>query len=70
VPYPDGFEHGPAQTELTAQASQIVLGLKVGSVEAQPDREIIALIAYLQRLGKDIKAAPASSAAPQTTAQR
>lgn len=57
VPYETGYESGPAQKELEAQAQQIVLGLKVGSVEAQPDKEIIALIAYLQRLGKDIKAA-------------
>ena len=35
--------------------------LKVGMVEAQPDREIIALIAYLQRLGTDIKAAPVAA---------
>jgi len=35
-------------------------------VESQPDREIIALIAYLQRLGKDIKAAPAE---PTTAAK-
>ena len=36
--------------------------LKVGMVEAAPDREIIALIAYLQRLGTDIKNSPASTA--------
>jgi cytochrome c oxidase cbb3-type subunit I/II len=58
VPYPAGYENGPAQQDLAKQADAIVLGLKVGSVESQPDREIIALIAYLQRLGKDIKAAP------------
>ena len=27
-----------------------------GMIDAQPDREIIALIAYLQRLGTDVKA--------------
>jgi len=64
VPYPVGYENGDAQKDLTKQADAIVLGLKVGSVESQPDREIIALIAYLQRLGKDIKAAePAATAA-------
>ncbi|MEK7780338.1 MAG: cytochrome-c oxidase, cbb3-type subunit I, partial [Verrucomicrobiota bacterium] len=56
VPYPVGYENGDAQKDLAKQAAAIVLGLKVGSVESQPDREIIALIAYLQRLGKDIKA--------------
>lgn len=65
VPYPDGYENGDAQKDLAKQAAGIVLGLKVGSVETQPDREIVALIAYLQRLGKDIKAAPVE---PTTTA--
>jgi cytochrome c oxidase cbb3-type subunit I/II len=64
VPYPAGFENGDAQKDLQAQAAKIVLNLKIGSVEAQPDREIIALIAYLQRLGTDIKAqAPVPTAA-------
>jgi len=59
VPYPAGFENGPAQKDLDAQAAKIVTNLKTGSVNAEPDREIIAVIAYLQRLGADIKAAPA-----------
>jgi cytochrome c oxidase cbb3-type subunit I/II len=62
VPYPVGYESGDAQRDLRTQANTIVLGLKVGSVESEPDREIIALIAYLQRLGKDIKAAPTEAA--------
>ncbi len=66
VPYPVGYENGDAQKDLAKQAAAIVLGLKVGSVESQPDREIIALIAYLQRLGKDIKAE--AVAAPAATA--
>jgi cytochrome c oxidase cbb3-type subunit I/II len=71
VPYPPGYENGDAQKELAAQQAKIVLNLKVGSVEAQPDREIIALIAYLQRLGVDIKsqaaAAPATAATSPAT---
>ena len=58
VPYPAGFENGPAQKDLQAQAEKVVANLKAGSVKAESDREIIALIAYLQRLGTDIKAAP------------
>jgi cytochrome c oxidase cbb3-type subunit I/II len=59
VPYTEGYETGGAGVDLQKQADAIVLGLKVGSVEnASADKEIIALIAYLQRLGKDIKAAP------------
>jgi cytochrome c oxidase cbb3-type subunit I/II len=64
VPYPAGYENGPAQKDLAAQASQVVLGLRVGMVNTDTNREIIALIAYLQRLGKDIQAAPAPSPAP------
>ncbi len=62
VPYPVGYENGEAQKDLQKQAASIVIGLKIGSVDSQPDREIIALIAYLQRLGKDIKAEPVASA--------
>jgi len=63
VPYPAGFENGPAQKDLAAQADKVVANLKQGSVKADADKEIIALIAYLQRLGTDIKSAPATTAA-------
>jgi len=66
VPYPVGYENGDALKDLRKQADTIVLGLKVGSVEATPDREIIAVIAYLQRLGKDIKAEPVVPVATAT----
>ncbi len=64
VPYPIGYE-AKALAELKAQQAKVVLNLKVGSVTSDPDAEIIALIAYLQRLGTDIRATPA----PQKTAQ-
>jgi cytochrome c oxidase cbb3-type subunit I/II len=67
VPYPEGYENGPAQKELKAQAAKVVTNLKIGSVNANPDREIIAVIAYLQRLGTDIKSA---TPAPTTTAAK
>jgi len=63
VPYPAGFENGPAQKDLQAQAQKVVANLKQGSITAEPDREIIALVAYLQRLGTDIKSAPVNTAA-------
>jgi cytochrome c oxidase cbb3-type subunit I/II len=63
VPYPSGYENGPAQKDLDAQAAKIVANLKQGSVTAEPDQEIIAMIAYLQRLGTDIKAAPVTTVA-------
>jgi len=63
VPYPEGYENGPAQKELQAQQEKIVAELKQGSVNADADKEIVALIAYLQRLGTDIKSAPVTTAA-------
>ncbi len=70
VPYPAGFENGSAQKELAAQAAKIVANLKQGSVEATPDKEIIGLIAYLQRLGTDIKgSSPAPVLPTPATAQ-
>jgi cytochrome c oxidase cbb3-type subunit I/II len=62
VPYPAGFENGPAQKDLQAQAERVVANLKQGSITAEPDREIVALVAYLQRLGTDIKSAPVTTA--------
>ncbi len=61
VPYPAGFENGPAQKDLQAQAEKVVANLKLGSVKADADKEIIALIAYLQRLGMDIKSPPTAA---------
>ncbi len=70
VPYPAGYENGPAQFDLQTQAGKVVANLKAGSVTTDPDREIIAMIAYLQRLGTDIKAqaaAPVAAAVVPTT---
>ena len=63
VPYPAGFENGAAQKDLEAQSAKIVASLKTGMVNTETNREIIAIIAYLQRLGTDIKYAPASETA-------
>lgn len=54
VPYEDGYEN-EANADLEKQASQITATLKADGIEVSEDAEIIALIAYLQRLGKDIK---------------
>lgn len=62
VPYPEGYAT-EANTDLALQSNGIVAGLKKDGIEANPDREIIALIAYLQRVGTDIKAKPAATAA-------
>jgi len=54
VPYPDGYED-IALNDLLVQAEKIALDLQESGVPADPNKEIIALIAYLQRLGTDIK---------------
>ncbi len=55
VPYPEDYE-SIANDDLDKQAQKIVASLKADNIETTPDAEIVALIAYLQRLGKDIKA--------------
>jgi cytochrome c oxidase cbb3-type subunit I/II len=54
VPYADGYEE-IANSALVTQANKIALDLQESGVPAEPNKEIIALIAYLQRLGTDIK---------------
>ncbi|MBU0679151.1 MAG: cytochrome-c oxidase, cbb3-type subunit I [Verrucomicrobia bacterium] len=57
VPYPGGYEMS-AFAEMEQQANDIAGSLKAGGVsEADPKKEIVAVIAYLQRLGTDIKLA-------------
>lgn len=55
VPYPKGYEKA-ANAELMLQAEKISKGLLKQGAVVNHDKEIIALIAYLQRLGTDIKA--------------
>lgn len=54
VPYPEGYEN-QAIEDAEKQAKSITDGLATEGVKVNPDKEIIALIAYLQRLGTDIK---------------
>ncbi|HLZ89366.1 MAG TPA: cytochrome-c oxidase, cbb3-type subunit II, partial [Puia sp.] len=62
VPYPDGYAD-QANKDLTAQARSIRASLKTDKLSIGENKEIVALIAYLQRLGKDIKAAPKNQTA-------
>ncbi|MFB2120302.1 cytochrome-c oxidase, cbb3-type subunit I [Parapedobacter sp. 2B3] len=55
VPYSDE-DISASNAKLLTQAEGIVADLKEQGVEVRPDTEIIAMIAYLQRLGTDIKA--------------
>lgn len=54
VPYPEGFD-AESVRNAEDQARLIAKGLEVEGIQASSDAEIVALIAYLQRLGTDIK---------------
>jgi cytochrome c oxidase cbb3-type subunit I/II len=61
VPYPEGYETR-AEADLRAQAAGLAGGLTRSGLATDADREIVALIAYLQRLGTDIKSPGAMTA--------
>lgn len=54
VPYETGYEDR-ANAVLDEQAKEISADLKQNNIKVKSDKEIIAIIAYLQRLGTDIK---------------
>jgi len=54
VPYAEGYEN-QALSDLQTQAMDIADDLLESGIIVDSDREIVALIAYLQRLGTDIK---------------
>lgn len=56
VPYEKGYEK-IAVTVYQKQAEDIVAELKASGIEVKPTKEVIALIAYLHKLGKDISPA-------------
>jgi cytochrome c oxidase cbb3-type subunit I/II len=58
VPYVAGFD-GTANNDLMAQAGKIKEHLAGDKIKTAANKEIVALIAYLQRMGTDIKAMPA-----------
>ena len=57
VPYPDNYEL-QAIADLKAQADSIAKDLAIAGIQTDSNREIIALIAYMQRLGVDISNKP------------
>lgn len=54
VPYPENYDQ-IANKDLMAQAQSIADNLKKDKIKTPPNKEIVAIIAYLQRLGTDIK---------------
>jgi cytochrome c oxidase cbb3-type subunit I/II len=53
VPYPSGYEK-IAEADYLKQANLIVAELKQNGVDVKPESQIVAMIAYLHKLGKDI----------------
>lgn len=53
APYPANYDQ-VANEDLKKQAEEIAADLQQNGIDVKSDREIIALIAYLQRLGRDI----------------
>lgn len=61
VPYPSGYDQ-IANKDLVQQAAKIAKSLQAEKIETDSNKEIIALIAYLQRVGTDIKMMPQTEA--------
>ena len=55
VPYEEGYDQ-KAVDDYMVQAQTIVDELKVSGIEIEPTKEMVAMIAYLHKLGKDISA--------------
>jgi len=60
VPFPEGFDQ-IANADLMKQAESIRTKLAADKIKTPANREIIAMIAYLQRMGTDIKAMPVAA---------
>jgi cytochrome c oxidase cbb3-type subunit I/II len=54
VPYPEGYDK-KANADLMEQANRIAENLKNDKIKTPANKEIVAMIAYLQRMGTDIK---------------
>ena len=54
VPYPPGYD-AIANNDLIKQGNAISRNLSKDGIKVMSNKEIIAIIAYLQRLGTDIK---------------
>ena len=63
VPYPE-WTPAEIQAQVDEQAAGIVARLRDADLRVEPDRQIVALIAYLQKLGKSEPARPALAAKP------
>jgi cytochrome c oxidase cbb3-type subunit I/II len=63
VPYGEGFDSKAIESYMS-DAQKIVDELKQAGVEIKPTKEVIAMIAYLHKLGRDISPAATPVATP------
>ena len=66
VPYPEDYDK-IAVEDLMKQAQLIVDDLKASNIEIEPTKQMVAMIAYMHKLGKDIVPPPAEPAAVDST---
>jgi cytochrome c oxidase cbb3-type subunit I/II len=62
VPYPE-ISDEEIQAQVDEQATAIAENLKAEGIYVAPDKQIVALIAYLQQLGNFEKVTPATASA-------
>ncbi len=60
VPYPENYDQ-QAVADLKKQAQAIADDLRSTGIEVEPTKKIVALIAYLHKLGRDISVQPENS---------
>jgi cytochrome c oxidase cbb3-type subunit I/II len=66
VPYEEGYA-GKAIDDYLAQAEGIVADLKASGIETDAKKEMVAMIAYMHKLGRDISELPGEEAAVKNT---
>jgi cytochrome c oxidase cbb3-type subunit I/II len=63
VPYEEGYDK-VAVDDYMKQAKEIVADLKASNIEIEPTKQMVAMIAYMHKLGKDIMT-PEAEVAPE-----
>ncbi len=69
VPYPEGYDK-VAVDDLKKQANEIVADLKKSNIEVKPLTEMVAMIAYIHKLGRDIAPPPVAAAETEKAPQK
>jgi len=67
VPYPEGYDQ-QAVEDLKSQGSEIAANLNSSGIEVSPTSQMVAMIAYLHKLGRDISQPLAEEAVPMELA--